>query len=188
MSHPKQTYKFAAASSDEILVFGAARPGYTPDQVQAWLQFMQSQSIQRVCCLLTERQLQRYGSPTALLETYRQTFGAEQVCWAPIDDFQLATPDLLCYTILPFLGAAQQTQQPVVVHCSGGVGRTGHVLAAWLVASRRLSNQAAIAAITQMGKNPREAIFAAPFFGRNPWRMATELQALLDAGRYHPVI
>jgi protein-tyrosine phosphatase len=138
--------------------------------------------------LLPERQLQCYGSPTALLETYQHTFGAEQVCWAPIDDFQLATPDLLCHTILPFLRAAQHTQQPVVVHCSGGVGRTGHVLAAWLVASRRLSNQAAIAAVEQMGKNPREAIFAAPFSGRNPWRVALDLQALLDAGRYNPVI
>jgi Protein-tyrosine phosphatase len=188
MPHPKHTYKFAPATQDETIVFGAARPGYAPDQVQAWLQWMQSHGIRRVCCLLPERQLQRYGSPTTLLETYRQTFGAEQVCWAPIDDFQLATPDLLCHTILPFLSAAQHIQQPVVVHCSGGVGRTGHVLAAWLVASRNISNRAAIVAVNRMGKNPREAIFAAPLFGRNPWRVVTELQTLLDAGRYSSVI
>jgi Dual specificity phosphatase, catalytic domain len=181
MPPPKLPYKFAAASPEETMVFGSARPGHEPEQLQAWLGFMQGRGIRRVCCLLPERQLQPYGSPTTLLDTYQHTFGAEQVCWAPIDDFQLATPNLLCHTILPFLSAAQQTQQPVVVHCSGGVGRTGHVLTAWLVASRGLSNQAALAAVTQMGRNPREAIFAAPFFGKNPWRVAAELQALLDA-------
>jgi hypothetical protein len=45
-------YKFSAASENELIVFGAARPGYSDEQVNEWVEFMQSQEIKRVCCLL----------------------------------------------------------------------------------------------------------------------------------------
>ncbi|AFY96998.1 protein-tyrosine phosphatase family protein [Chamaesiphon minutus] len=170
-------YKFSAASENELIVFGSARPGYSNEKVNEWIEFMHSQEIERVCCLLPESQLARYSN---LLEVYRQTFGIDQVCWAPIEDFNFADPDLLIHQILPFLATANQKNEKVVVHCSGGVGRTGHVLAAWLVAGRGLSNTAAIAAVKQTGKNPYEAIVAAPFKGRNPWKVAAELDLLLD--------
>lgn len=170
-------YKFAPAAKDETIVFGSARPGYSREQVIQWIQFMQSQDIQRVCCLLPESQLARYSN---LLDVYRQTFGLNRVCWTPIVDFHFATPQTLIHQILPFLALADQLQEKVVVHCSGGIGRTGHVLAAWLVAGRGLANTTAIAAVKQTGKNPHEAVIAAPFQGRNPWRVAAELNSLLD--------
>ncbi|NJP09439.1 MAG: protein phosphatase [Leptolyngbyaceae cyanobacterium RU_5_1] len=170
-------YKFAAASENEPIVFGSARPGYSDEQVNQWIEFMQNQDIKRVCCLLTEFQLIRY---TNLLEVYRQTFGIDRVCWAPIQDFQLVKLNILMDQILPFLVAADQSHEKVVVHCSGGVGRTGHTLVAWLVARRGFSNEAAIAAVKRTGRNPYEAVIAAPFKGRNPWKMAAELNTLLD--------
>jgi protein-tyrosine phosphatase len=170
-------YKFAAASETESIVFGSARPGYSNQQVNEWIELMQSNAIARVCCLLPDSQLKRYAN---LLDLYRQTFGIDHVCWAPIEDFHFADPDLLIHQILPFLAIADQKNERVVVHCSGGVGRTGHVLAAWLVAGRGLSKQAAIAAVRQTGKNPYEAIIAAPFKGRNPWNVAAELDLLLE--------
>ncbi|MBH8554756.1 dual specificity protein phosphatase family protein [Nostocaceae cyanobacterium CENA357] len=170
-------YKFAAASENEPIVFGSARPGYSNEQVTEWIEFMQNQNIKRVCCLLSESQLTRYSN---LLELYRQTFGLNSVCWTPIEDFHFATPEILIHQILPFLATANQNYEKVVVHCSGGIGRTGHVLAAWLVAGRGLSNKAAIAAVKQTGRNPYEAIIAAPFKGRNPWKVAAELDLLLD--------
>jgi protein-tyrosine phosphatase len=170
-------YKFAAASETESIVFGSARPGYSNQQVNEWIELMQSNAIARVCCLLPDSQLKRYAN---LLDLYRQTFGIDHVCWAPIEDFHLVDPDLLIHQILPFLAIADQKNERVVVHCSGGVGRTGHVLAAWLVAGRGLSKQAAIAAVRQTGKNPYEAIIAAPFKGRNPWNVAAELDLLLE--------
>lgn len=170
-------YRFAAAAKNESIVFGAARPGYRHEQVTEWVTFMQNRGIMRVCCLLPASQLARY---TNLLDVYRQTFGLDRVCWTPIEDFHFATPDILIHQILPFLATANQTDQKVVVHCSGGIGRTGHVLAAWLVAGRGLSPQAAIAAVKQTGKNPYEAVIAAPFKGRNPWQVAVELNLLLD--------
>ncbi|MBD3885765.1 dual specificity protein phosphatase family protein [Phormidium tenue FACHB-886] len=171
-------YKFAAASENEPTVFGSARPGYSDEQVSKWVEFMQNQDIKHVCCLLPETQLTRYSD---LLEVYRQTFGISQVCWAPIEDFQFVRPEVLIHQILPFLVRADQCNQKVVVHCSGGIGRTGHVLAAWLIAGRGFTQQAAIAAVKQTGKNPYEAIIAAPFKGRNPWKVAAELNTLLDA-------
>jgi protein-tyrosine phosphatase len=170
-------YHFAPASAQERIVFGAARPGYTDVQVNHWIAFMQQQGIQQVCCLLESTQLDRYSD---LLGTYRQTFGSDRLCWTPIQDFTLIDSERLIKQILPFFVTAQQCQEKVVVHCSGGVGRTGHVLVAWLVAGRGFSRQAAIAAVRKTGRNPDEAIIAAPFQGRNPWRVAADFTQLLE--------
>lgn len=175
-------YRFAPASENEPIVFGSARPGYGDRHVNEWIEFMQRQGIKRVCCLLPNSQLTRYSG---LLEVYRQTFGrdrtgCDRICWAPIEDFHLVDPDVLTHQILPFLAAANRDQEKVVVHCSGGIGRTGHILAAWLIAGRGFSKEAAIAAVKRTGKNPYEAVIAAPFTGRNPWRVSAELNTLLD--------
>jgi protein-tyrosine phosphatase len=79
------------------------------------------------------------------------------ICWVPIEDFQLAEPELLTQHILPFLIEADRQQKRVFVHCSGGVGRTGHVLAAWLVVKYPLSNAQAIEAVRRTGRNARES-------------------------------
>ncbi|MEG4015283.1 MULTISPECIES: protein-tyrosine phosphatase family protein [unclassified Microcoleus] len=170
-------YKFAAASEDELVVFGAAKPGYGDAEVARWIDFMRRQKIDRVCCLLAETQLVRYGD---LLGSYRNVFGRDRVCWAPIADFEFASREILIDRILPFLASADSAGDRVVVHCSGGIGRTGHVLAAWLVCGRGFSNQEAIAAVKKTGRNPYEAAIAAFLKGRNPWQVAGELDALLD--------
>jgi protein-tyrosine phosphatase len=168
-------YKFSAASEREHIVFGAARPGYR--QVDEWIAFMQHQGIQRVCCLLSPAQLDRYSD---LLGNYQQAFGLSKTCWAPIEDFSFVDFETFAQQILPFLVTADQQQAPVVVHCSGGVGRTGHVLAAWLVAGRGFSREMAIAAVKRTGRNPYEAAIAAPLKGQNPWKAAAKLNTLLD--------
>ena len=172
-------FRFGAASSDEKYVFGAERPAHAlrnaiPDaEVDAWAGFMQEQGISRVCCLLNE-QLAYYESD--LLARYRQLFGEHAVCTAPITDFKLADEHLLTATILPFLADAVRSEEPVVVHCSGGIGRTGHVLAAWLVYGRGMTNEQAIQAVIDMGRNPYEAA------GSGPGGKA-KLNKLLDACR-----
>lgn len=174
-------YKFTAASENESIVFGAARPGYSDEEVNQWIKFMQNQHIKRVCCLLPEAQLTRYSD---LLGTYRETFGQDQVCWAPIEDFQLADRETLIHQILPFLISANDKAERVVVHCSGGIGRTGHVLAAWLVGGRGFSNKEAIAAVKRTGRNPHEAAIAALLKGQNPWKVLEALNMLLDDCRH----
>ena len=95
----KSAAKFAAASKNEPIVFGSAQPGYSNEQVNEWLQFMQGQAIKRVCCLLSVSQLNQYSN---LLGIYQQTFGIGQVCWAPVEDFSFADPEVLIHQILPF--------------------------------------------------------------------------------------
>jgi len=171
-------YKFAAAAENEQIVFGSARPEYTDERVCEWIEFMQNRDIQRICCLLTQKQLTYYSD---LLDNYRQVFGIERVCWAPIEDFSLATPEILVDRILPFLAIADRQNEKVVVHCSGGIGRTGHILVAWLLTGRGCSSKSAILAVQKTGRNPYEAIIAAPFIGRNPWKVAAELKTLLSS-------
>jgi len=138
---------------------------------------MMHQDIKRVCCLLTDKQLTQYSN---LLGTYQQQFGINYVCWAPIADFQLSDLETLTRKILPFLTQADIQAEKVVVHCSGGIGRTGHILAAWLVSNRGLSNKAAIAAVRKTGRNPYEAAIAALMRGKNGWQVISNLNALLD--------
>ncbi|KST62360.1 protein-tyrosine phosphatase family protein [Mastigocoleus testarum] len=171
-------YKFAAASPKETIVFGSARPGYSSDRVNEWIKFMQGQNIKHVCCLLSQTQLDRYSD---LLGIYRQKFGTDRVCWSPIEDFQLADRQTLTQEILPFLPNCDYRQnEKVVVHCSGGIGRTGHVLAAWLVAQRGFSNKTAIETVRKTGRDPYEAVSFALLKGRNPKKVMAELNALLD--------
>lgn len=173
----RKTYKFAAAWEHEPIVFGASRPGYSNKQVHDWVKFMKYQGIKRVCCLLTDNQLARYS---ALLDTYQQEFGNNCVCWAAIADFHLSDLETLTKKILPFLAEAEKLGEKVVVHCSGGIGRTDHVLAAWLVSGRGLSNFAAIAAVRRTGRNPYEAAIVAVMRGRNPLKALGTLDALLN--------
>ncbi|BAZ83528.1 dual specificity protein phosphatase family protein [Sphaerospermopsis kisseleviana CS-549] len=173
-------YKFAPAWEQETIVFGASQPGYTDNQVYDWIEFMKSQNIKRVCCLLSDKQLANYAH---LLDTYRQEFGNQQVCWTPIEDFHLSDLQTLTQKILPFLITANQQNEKVVVHCAGGIGRTGHILAAWLVSVRGFSNQDAISAVKKTARNPHEAVIAAPILGKNPFKVAEELNMLLNSCR-----
>ncbi|NEQ27657.1 MAG: protein phosphatase [Microcoleus sp. SIO2G3] len=172
-------YRFAPASPIDSTVFGASRPGYKFAELQAWLTFMQAQNIRRVCCLLEDKSIDRYESD--LRATYQQNF--DRVCWSSIADFQIADANQLIETILPFLAAADRARVRVLVHCGGGIGRTGQVLAAWLVIRHGFSNAEAIATVRRTGRNPYEAAIAAPLLGRNPIATMRQLQALLDSAR-----
>jgi hypothetical protein len=95
---------FAPATVDEPTVFGARRPGFpfpvvSSTTVDTWIQFMQSQQIARVVCLLPQRQLAGYSH---VLKAYTQRFGTSNVCWSPIQDFKLADATALIQVILPF--------------------------------------------------------------------------------------
>ena len=170
-------YKFAPAAEGETIIFGAARPGHSIEDIDRWIKFMRYQNIKSICCLLSTSQLNYYVN---LLEIYQQEFGLDRVCWAPIEDFQLVGCEVLIQQILPFLAISNQRSERVGVHCSGGIGRTGHILAAWMVAGRSLSNLEAIAAVRKTGRNPYESAIFAPFKGRNPWKVIRELNILLD--------
>ncbi|MGB3767583.1 MAG: hypothetical protein WA947_13590 [Phormidesmis sp.] len=55
---------------------------------------------------------------------------------------------------------------------------------AWLIAERGFSRELALAAVRKVGRNPYEAVVAAPLKGRFPWRVSKEFSRLLaECGR-----
>jgi protein-tyrosine phosphatase len=119
---------------------------------------MRAQGVTRVCCLLDAGQL--VGFPVNLESEYKRLFGTTSVLMEPIADHHLCSRQALGGNILPFLNAADTGRERAVIHCWGGNGRTGHVLAAWLVAARGLSPMEAIEAVEATGRLPREAVLA----------------------------
>ena len=61
------------------------------------------------------------------------------------------------------------------------MGRTGIILATWLVSQRGLSNKEALLAVRQQKRLPQEAMIAALLFGKNPLRIKQQLNDLLNA-------
>ncbi len=160
-----EPHGFGPACQEEAFVFGARRPGYpkkkddlTSEDVETWISFMHARDIKRVVCLLGQ-QLRFYDAlGNGLIVRYQASFGPERVIHAPIEDYHLCDEALLLNRILPFLRSSDEAGEGVVVHCSGGSGRTGHVLAAWLVYGREYKPSQAIRKVERMNQNPREAI------------------------------
>ena len=157
-------FNLATASPFDSIVYGAERPVYRRnadirrEDIQPWIRFMSAHGIRRVLCLLDESQLAYYSS--ALLEVYSESF--DEVTWAPIEDYCLPSPKVLD-SALQALSRAESSGQPIVVHCSAGMGRTGLVLAAWLVGRHGLEADEAISLVESHGRhfgayrNPAEA-------------------------------
>lgn len=153
-------HRFAPAAPEEEHVYGACCPGWHSAAshqaaIDQWLDYMTEAGIERVCCLLTGRQL---DENEANIARYREAFGPENVCHAPVPDHRLADVGTLRNAVLPFVSESVDDDQRVVVHCLAGIGRTGHALAAWLVHGRGYSPHDAIETVREMGRDPLEAV------------------------------
>ena len=151
-------FHFGPAQSGEVTAYGARTPDASLASIVEWASFMRAQGITRVCCLLDGGQLAAF--PINLETEYKRLFGATCVLMEPIADHHLCSRQALSGNILPFLRAADSGSERAVIHCWGGNGRTGHVLAAWLVAARGLSPVEAITAVEASGRLPQEAVLA----------------------------
>lgn len=153
-------HRFAPAVADEKYVFGACAPGWhtaAPQQeaIDDWISYMRNHDIERVCCLLPGRQL---DTDKANVLRYREAFGEASVLHAPVPDHQLVPRERLHEEILPFLASAHNEQERVLVHCLSGIGRTGQVLAAWLVYHYDHGPYRAIETVQELGRDPEEAV------------------------------
>jgi protein-tyrosine phosphatase len=149
---------FGPARSGERTVYGARAPDASLKDILEWIRFMRRRGVTRVCCLLDQGQLAAF--PVNLEAEYKKHFGAERVLMWPVEDHHLCSRQALTEHILPFLHTADKAGERVVVHCWGGNGRAGHVLAAWLVAARGLTPLEALDATQEVGRLPQEAVLA----------------------------
>jgi len=157
----QDAHRFAPAASDEEYVFGACCPGWHSAGthvacIEQWIDDMREAGIERVCCLLAGRQL---DENEANLDKYEDAFGADKLLHAPVPDQHLVDEALLNDEILPFLDDGKRSGEPVVVHGLSGIGRTGQVLAAWLVYDRDHLPTEAISTVTAQGRDPRVPVF-----------------------------
>ncbi|WP_324662591.1 protein-tyrosine phosphatase family protein [Haloarcula sediminis] len=155
-------HRFAPAAPDETFVYGACTPGWHSAAshdaaIDDWVEFMRAEGIERVCCLLTGCQLDDRG---AILDHYADAFGESDVLHAPVRDHHLVPEPILVEEILPFLAESREREQPVVVHCLAGLGRTGQALAAWLVYNRDYGPERAIETVREQGRDPTDAVNA----------------------------
>lgn len=156
----EDAYRFAPAAPGEEYVYGAAAPGWHTaadheTAVSAWIEFMHERGIERVCCLVPgecDKGCQ-YN-----LDRYATAFGEEDVVHTPLLDRRLGNQAVLEESILPFLEESVRLESPVVVHGLSGLGRTGQVLAAWLVDGRGNNPESAIETVEEMGRYPEEPI------------------------------
>ena len=144
-------HSFGPAYRGDTIVFGACRPGYPNTVVEnatvsEWIQFMKQNSIERIVCLLDDKQLAHYYD---LLGQYRAEFGENNVFNFPIADYTKPDSEQLHSEILPVLRTAFHYEIKTLVHCSAGVGRTGAVLLAYLVKIRGFSRAKAEKAIEE---------------------------------------
>src|SRR4029077_1849932 len=151
-------FHFGPARSGERTAYGARTPDASPTSIFEWADFMRSQGVTRVCCLLDAGQLA--GFPVNLEAEYKGLFGATCVLMEPIADHHLCSRQTLRGNILPFLRTADSGSERAVIHCWGGNGRTGHLLAGLLRAATGASPGEAIAVVEATGRLPQEAVLA----------------------------
>lgn len=156
----QDAHRFNPAAPDEEYVYGSCSPGWHSagdheDSLEQWIDFMQSAGIERVCCLLAGRHL---DDQYANLTKYRETFGDQGVKHTPIADGELVDVERLHGEIFPFLEAAVEENEPVVVHSLAGLSRTGQVLAAWLIHWHEYDPVEAVDTVLETGRDPTAAV------------------------------
>jgi hypothetical protein len=152
------TFNLDRPSQIDTIVFATSAPPPTLDGFRAWIEGLLDAGIERVVCLLPLDQLGMFASlPGGLLNQLREKFGEQHVCWAPIKELHYADLNTL-QSILGFLEDSVLCNRRVVVHCLAGLGRTGHILVAWLVSHHGIPVQDAIDKVKQLGRDPWEAV------------------------------
>lgn len=151
-------HRLAPAAPDEEYVYGSCAPGWhsvagQEPAVDDWIGTVRERGIERVCCLLA-------GDGGGALNRYVEAFGRERVCHTPVPDEHLVPRAELVGEILPFLTESRAAGEPVVVHSLAGLGRTGQVLAAWLVRDRGYDTERAVETVRGMGRDPYDAVAA----------------------------
>lgn len=124
---------------------GCSRPGAHGASIASDLAVLREQGIESVLTL-TETPVLAHELEAAGLDALH----------LPVDDFHAPTTQQLLQA-LEYIDASLAENMPVAVHCLAGQGRTGTILAAWLLRSG-LSADDAIAEIRALAPGAIESV------------------------------
>jgi len=134
-------FNFAPVSDREgELVYGAERPGtglkefdapdsITPEAVAEWASYMKGQGVQHVLCLLNDKEFGHYQAPGYVGGLVKAGFEEAKITKA--DMFSPGAADKAAAAF----AAAKASGEKLVAHCAGGEGRTGIVLAQYMMSA-----------------------------------------------------
>lgn len=132
----KTQYNFAPASTRDEVLYGAARPGasqqlcYRPDLklpasvITEWAYWAKGEGFERVITLLSPSELDTYQG--SVVDVLSHQFSGHY------SNIVMDRPGAL-QQVLAAVRTAQEAGDKILVACWAGAGRTGQVLAAWLV-------------------------------------------------------
>jgi hypothetical protein len=150
-------HNFGPASSRDTFLYTAERPGNPPgkkdlvpdEKVYEYIAFMKEQGVARVLLLLDAQEIAIYSDLLAMYQA-----GGLQYNMQSMNEKGAAKK------VVDILKASEQQGERVCAHCTGGIGRSGRVAAAWLVerynltpdvATEEVRAQAATSGVTRNG-------------------------------------
>jgi hypothetical protein len=114
-------FHFGPARSAERAAYGARTPDASPAGIFEWADFMRSQGVTRVCCLLDAGQLA--GFPVNLEAEYKRLFRATCVLMEPIADHHLCSRQALRHVLAAWLVAARGLSPMEAIEAVEATGR-----------------------------------------------------------------
>eukprot|EP00283_Hemiselmis_rufescens_P002211 CAMPEP_0173419082 /NCGR_PEP_ID=MMETSP1357-20121228/1052_1 /TAXON_ID=77926 /ORGANISM="Hemiselmis rufescens, Strain PCC563" /LENGTH=176 /DNA_ID=CAMNT_0014381665 /DNA_START=173 /DNA_END=703 /DNA_ORIENTATION=+ len=146
---------FAAVSKRDDSVFGSHRPGFLPDAVNEkpggvddalvaeWCTFIKGKGVTRILSLLEDDEALWYNTPIATqLEAHGFSEASGTYVRSPLSSAEGAK------TAVEAITKAKESGDKIVLHCSGGIGRTGLISAVYLVKQYGLSPEDAVKEVT----------------------------------------
>tara|TARA_B110001454_G_scaffold197818_1_gene201539 strand:- start:191 stop:583 length:393 start_codon:yes stop_codon:yes gene_type:complete len=105
------------------------RTGVSREVVDEWIDYLNDMGIKSIICFLSDDQLPFYSDlPEGLIQYYRDA--GFDVAHIPEDDYKV--PPLSDEGLREAVASFERLDEPVLVHCSAGLARTGMAIDAIL--------------------------------------------------------